>query len=341
MSSVSVIGLDIAKRVFQIHGVDGRGAPVVRRQVRRAEMLRYFGQLAPCLIGIEACATAHYWGRELRALGHEVRLIPPQYVKPYVKRNKTDAADAEAICEAVTRPSMRFVGIKSVDQQAILVLHRSRDLLVRQRTMVSNALRGHMAEFGIVEKQGMAATLRLAAVVDDANDTRIPDLARRVLAVMVAQLFEVQARITELESEMMAWHKQNHVSQLLAGIPGVGPVTASAIAATVPEVSVFTSGRQFSAWLGLVPRQHSTGGRQKLGKISKRGDGYLRRLLVTGATAAMERSKLTRDRPWVRDLLKRHPKKLVAVAQANKIARTAWAMMNTGEVYRQPKPAAS
>ncbi len=341
MSSLSVIGLDIAKRFFQIHGIDESGAVLVRRQLRRSEMLRYFARLSPCLIGIEACATAHYWGRELRILGHQVRLIPPQYVKPYVKRSKTDAADAEAICEAVTRPSMRFVGIKSVDQQAILVLHRSRDLLVRQRTMVSNALRGHMAEFGVVEKLGMAGTMRLADIIADESDERIPDLARQVLACMVEQLCAVIKRIDELRRDLLVWHKQNPVSQLLEGIPGIGPVTATAIAATIPDASVFSSGRQFSAWIGLTPRQHSSGGRQLLGGISKRGDGYLRRLLVTGATAALERSKSTRQRPWVQSMLKRHAKKKVAVALANKMARTAWALMITGEIYRAPKSAAT
>ncbi|MBT3551984.1 MAG: IS110 family transposase [Rhodospirillaceae bacterium] len=339
MSTVSVIGLDIAKNVFQVHAIDERGEVLDRRKIRRAEMLVYFGKLSPCLIGIEACATAHYWGRMLGALGHEVRLMPPQYVKPYVKRSKTDAADAEAICEAVSRPSMRFVGIKSSDQQAILVLHRSRDLLVRQRTMLSNALRGHLAEFGIIETQGMAGTMRLVAVIADAGDARVPDLARQVLGLVAEQLHGVKLRIEDLKRAMMAWHKQSPVSQLLAGIPGIGPVTATAIAATVPDASVFASGRQFSAWLGLVPRQHSSGGKQRLGRITKRGDGYLRRLLVTGATAALERSKSTRARPWVQAMLKRHPKKKVAVALANKMARTAWAIMNTGEVYRAPQAA--
>lgn len=337
MSMISVIGLDIAKNIFQVHAVDETGLVLDRRRVRRGKLMGYFSKLELCLIGIEACATAHFWGRELLALGHEVRLIPPQYVKPYVKRNKTDAADAEAICEAVSRPSMRFVGIKSEQQQAILVLHRSRDLLVRQRTMLSNALRGHMAKFGLIEKQGMAATLRLADIIEDQHDQRLPDLARRVLAVMVEQLRDVVVRIAGLKREILCWHRQNVVSQLLETIPGIGPVTATAITATVPDASVFSSGRQFSAWLGLVPGQHSSGGKQRLGKISKRGDGYLRRLLVTGATAALERSKPTRAHTWAQDMLKRHPKKLVAVALANKMARIAWALMNTGEVYRAPK----
>jgi transposase len=341
MSSISVIGLDIAKHVFQIHGIDESGAVIVRRQLRRGQMLGYFANLRPCLIGLEACATGHYWGRELGALGHDVRLIPPQYVKPYVKRNKTDAADAEAICEALTRPSMHFVGIKSMDQQAVMALHRTRDLLVRQRTMAINALRGHMAEFGVVEAQGIAGAKRLVAVLADETDERIPPLARRVLAVLVEQLRGAMARIAALEREMKAWHKASEVSQRLATIPGVGPVTATALAATVPDASVFSSGRQFAAWLGLVPRQHSTGGKPRLGGISKRGDGYLRRLLMTGATAALRRSRQTRARPWVRDLLKRRPAKVVAVALANKTARTAWAMMKTGEAYRAPKPAAT
>ncbi|MEN8259475.1 MAG: IS110 family transposase [Pseudomonadota bacterium] len=340
MSSISVIGLDIAKSVFQIHGIDENGAVVVRRQLRRGQMLSYFAGLSPCLIGLEACATGHYWGRELRALGHDVRLIPPQYVKPYVKRNKTDAADAEAICEALTRPSMHFVGIKSVDQQAVMALHRVRDLLVRQRTMAINALRGHMAEFGVVETQGIAGAKRLVAVLADETDDRIPPLARRVLAELVGQLRGAMARIDTLEREMKAWHKASDVSQRLATIPGVGPVTATALAATVPDASVFSSGRQFAAWLGLTPRQYSTGGKPRLGGISKRGDGYLRRLLMTGATAALRRSKQTRARPWVRELLKRRPPKVVAVALANKTARTAWAMMKTGEAWRAPKPAA-
>lgn len=340
MSSIAVIGLDIAKHVFQVHGVDEGGAVVVRRQLRRGQMVGYFAGLRPCLIGLEACATGHHWGRELRALGHDVRLIPPQYVKPYVKRNKTDAADAEAICEAVMRPSMHFVAIKSVEQQAVMVLHRVRDLLVRQRTMAINALRGHMAEFGVVEAQGIAGAKRLMAILADGSDARIPPLARRALAVLVAQLREAMARIDALEREMVAWHRTSEVSQRLATIPGIGPVTATALAATVPDASVFSSGRQFAAWLGLAPRQYSTGGKVRLGGISKRGDGYLRRLLMTGATAALRRSKQTRARPWVRDLLKRRPPKVVAVALANKAARTAWALMKTGEVWRAPNAAA-
>ncbi len=235
---------------------------------------------------------------------------------------------------------MHFVAIKSADQQAVMALHRTRDLLVRQRTMAINALRGHMAEFGVVEAQGLAGAKRLVAVLADETDERIPALARRVLAVMVEQLRGVMARIDALEREMIAWHKASEVSRRLATIPGIGPVTATALAATVPEASVFSSGRQFAAWLGLTPRQHSTGGKPRLGGISKRGDGYLRRLLMTGATAALRRSKQTRARPWVQELRKRRPAKVVAVALANKTARTAWALMKTGQAYRAPNQAA-
>jgi len=337
MSDITTIGLDLAKRIFQVHGVDATGAVVVRRQLRRREVLRYFESLPLCLIGMEACATAHYWGRELRAMGHEVRLIPPAYVKPYVKRNKNDAADAEAICEAVIRPSMRFVGIKTVEQQSILSMHRARDLLVRQRTMLVNSLRGLMAEFGIAEAQGRVGAGRLIEIVGDETDKRVPELARRALASLVTQLHGVGCEIRTLDREISAWHRQSEVSRRLAAIPGIGPITATAIVASVPDPSVFTSARQFSAWLGLVPRQHSTGGKPRLGGISKRGDGYLRRLLMTGATAALQHSKTIKAQPWVRGLLERRPRKLVAVALANKMARIAWVVMNCQTPY-QPAP---
>ena len=340
MNEITTIGIDLAKNVFQVHGVDARGAVVVRRQLRRGAVLRYFETLPPCLIGMEACATAHYWGRELRAMGHEVRLIPPAYVKPYVKRNKNDAADAEAICEAVTRPSMRFVGIKTVEQQSILSVHRARDLLVRQRTMLINSLRGLMAEFGVAEAQGRRGATRLIEIVGDETDERVPALARRVLGSLVAQLHGTACQVRILDREIAAWHRQSDVSRRLATIPGIGPVTATAIAASVPDPSVFASARQFSAWLGLVPRQYSTGGKLRLGGISKRGDGYLRRLLMTGATAALQHSKTVRTQPWVLGLLQRRPHKLVAVALANKMARIAWAVMSQQTRYR-PMPAAS
>ena len=273
-------------------------------------------------------------------MGHEVRLIPPAYVKPYVKRNKNDAADAEAICEAVMRPSMRFVGIKTVEQQAILSVHRARDLLVRQRTMLVNSLRGLMAEFGVAEAQGQMGAGRLIEIVGDETDRRVPALARRALASLVARLHGVGREIRALEREISAWHRQRDVSLRLATIPGIGPITATALVASVPDPSVFTSARQFSAWLGLVPRQYSTGGKPRLGGISKRGDGYLRRLLMTGATAALQHSKVIKAQPWVLGLLERRPRKLVAVALANKMARIAWAVMSRETRY-QPVPTRS
>lgn len=271
MKEITTIGLDLAKSVFQIHGVNDLGEVVMRKRLRRGQVLAFFADLPPCLVGMEACATAHYWGRELRALGHEVRLMPPQYVKAYVKRNKNDAADAEAICEAVRRPSMRFVPVKSAAQQSALLMHRGRELLVRQRTMLANALRGHLAEFGLTAAQGLHNVAGLIAVVRDATDERVPDMARQVLQVIAKQIVELDTRIGAIEVQIMAWHKSNPMSQRLASIPGIGTIIATAIAATVAEPGAFRSGREFAAWLGLVPRQNSTGGKARLGGISKRG----------------------------------------------------------------------
>lgn len=271
MKEITTIGLDLAKSVFQMHGVNDLGEVVMRKRLRRGQVLAFFADLPPCLVGMEACATAHYWGRELRALGHEVRLMPPQYVKAYVKRNKNDAADAEAICEAVRRPSMRFVPVKSAAQQSALLMHRGRDLLVRQRTMLANALRGHLAEFGLTAAQGLHNVAGLIAVVRDATDERVPDMARQVLQVIAKQIVELDTRIGAIEVQIMAWHKSNPMSQRLASIPGIGTIIATAIAATVAEPGAFHSGREFAAWLGLVPRQNSTGGKARLGGISKRG----------------------------------------------------------------------
>jgi transposase len=260
----TTIGLDVAKNVFQVHGVDSAGGPVIRRKLRRAEVLSLFEGRPPCLVGLEACASAHHWGREIEKLGHEVRLMPPQYVRPYVKRNKNDATDAEAICEAVTRPTMRFVPIKSVEQQAVLMLHRSRDLLIRQRTALVNALRGHFAELGIVVGQGIRNVSKLVEKVTAASLERVPVIARAVLEVLVNQLGALQQQIRVLGAELLAWHRANRVSQRLATIPGVGPITATAIVATVTSATQFRSAREFSAWIGLVPRQHSSGGKQRL-----------------------------------------------------------------------------
>jgi transposase len=281
MKQISTIGLDIAKHVFQVHGIDGDGFVVVRRRLRRSEVLNFFARLSPTLVGMEACATSHHWARALRRLGHEVRLMPAQYVKAYVKRQKNDAADAEAICEAVRRPSMRFVPVKGAEQQAVLMLHRSRDLLVRQRTMLINALRGHLAEFGFIEVRGPSRIADLVAILE-AEDESIPECARQALAPLVAQLRSATQQIEMLDAEILAWHKQSEVSRRLATIPGVGPLTATAIAATVPDAKAFSTARQFAAWIGLVPRQNSTGGKARLGRISKQGDAYLRRLLSSG-----------------------------------------------------------
>ena len=331
---VSTIGLDLAKHVFQVHGVDASGAVVVRRRVRRSEMLRFFGRLERCLIGMEACATAHHWARELRAFGHEVRLIPPQYVKAYVKRNKNDAADAEAICEAVRRPSMRFVPVKSVEQQAALMLHRSRELLIRQRTMLINALRGHMAEYGIIAAQGPGNAVQLVALLADPADDRLPVTALAALRALARQLKMAEEQIAAVHGAIVAWHQASDASRRLAGVPGIGPVIASAIVATAPDPSAFASGRHFAAWLGLVPKQNATGGRQSLGRISKRGDSYLRRLLINGAHSVLRWAKKGKSSPWLIGLLERRPRSVVAIALANKMARIVWAMLSRGEDYR-------
>jgi transposase len=335
MGEITTIGLDLAKHVFQVHGVDAEGSAV-----RRGQLLIFFSRLPRCVVGLEACATAHYWARELRALGHEVRLMPAQYVKAYVKRNKNDAADAEAIGEAVVRPTMRFVPTKTAEQQAALLLHRCRERLVRQRTALVNALRAHLAEFGVIAPQGLRNVGKLIAIVRDEADARLPDLARQVLQVLAGQIEQVETALAAIEKQLMAWHKSNPVSQRLATIPGIGPIIATAIAATVVEPSGFRSRREFAAWLGLVPRQNSTGGKHRLGGISKRGNQYLRRLLINGASANLLRSKATNADPWVIGLRRRRPSLVVAVALANKTARIAWAVMHRQENYQSMVAAA-
>ncbi|MFQ6099516.1 MAG: IS110 family transposase [Armatimonadota bacterium] len=337
---VTTIGIDLGKHVFQVHGVDAKGKAVLRKRLRRGQVLPFFANIAPCLIGMEACGSAHHWARELMALGHEVKLMPPSYVKAYVKRGKNDAADAEATCEAVRRPSMRFVPVKSAEQQSVLMLHRSRDLLIRQRTMLVNALRAHLAELGIIAPQGITNVSRLAAIVANDGDERIPPLARRALSAILTQLRELGSRIKEVETEIVAWHRGNEASRRLATIPGVGPITASAIAATVTAPSAFCSGRHFAAWLGLVPRQNSSAGKDRLGGISKAGDRYIRRLLVIGATTVIRyaRTKAAVDSEWIRQLLDRRPPRVASVALANKTARIAWAILTHGGVYC-PAPA--
>jgi len=338
---VTTLGIDLAKSVFQLHGVDTEGAVVLQRKLRRNAVLDFLSKLEPCLIGMEACPTSHFWAREIAALGHKVRLIPPAYVKPYVKRQKNDAADAEAICEAVTRPSMRFVPAKTAEQQSVLVLHRSRDLLMRQRTMLLNAIRAHLSEFGIVASQGPRKVMEMVARLRAGEEPGLPEIASTALLALSAQLDSLGAQIRRLERRLMAWHRTNAASQRLEAIPGVGVITATAVAASVPDPTVFKSGRQFAAWLGLVPRQNSSGGKERLGGISKMGNGYLRRLLVVGATSVIRRSGTndTSTGLWVRSLLERKPARVVTVAVANKTARIAWALLARGESYR-PAPMA-
>ena len=338
MQTIKTIGLDIAKSVFQVHGVDAEGGVVVRRQLKRRYVLTFFEKLTPCLIGIEACASAHHWSRQLQALGHTVRLMPPAYVKPYVKRQKNDVTDAEAICEAVTRPSMRFVPTKTTEQQSGLVLHRTRHLLMRQQTSVINAIRAHLAEFGIVAPVGRNGVEELLGVVGDAGDKRLPELARAGVAALGTQLRMLKAQILQFDRMIMAWHRSNKMSKRLDELPGVGPALATALVASVADPKAFRSGRDFSAWIGLVPKQNSSGGRPKLGGISKQGDRYLRSLFTAGALAVIRYAKIhgTGHRPWLTALLARRPTKVAAVALANKIARTAWAMMARGESYREP-----
>ena len=339
MNEVITIGLDLAKNVFQIHGVDASGESVIRRQLRRRYVLSFLKKQPPCLVGIEACATSHHWAREIGALGHTVQLMPPRYVKPYVKRNKNDAADAEAICEAVTRPTMRFVAVKSVEQQSVLMLHRTRELLVRQRTMLVNAMRAHMAEFGIVARVGLPQVKVLLAVIADPDDARLPPVARICLEGLAEQFMSLHEEIYAAEMRIHAWHRSNEVSQRLETIPGIGPITATALAATITDPSVFKSGRELAAWIGLVPRQNSTGGKERMGRISKQGDQYLRWLLVAGAMTIIRHAKRrgTTNLPWVADLIARKPTKVAAVALANKTARVAWAVLRNGGTYQKPK----
>jgi transposase len=338
---ITTIGLDIAKNVFQVHGIDAAEKVVVRKQLRRGQVLKFFATLPPCLVGMEACATAHYWARELTKLGHEVRLMPAKDVKAYVKRNKNDAADAEAICEAVRRPTMRFVRPKSAEQQGRLMQHRARDLLLRQQTQVINALRAHLAELGIVAAQGREGLKALLAIIADEKDARVPIDARASLIVLAAQLQALHTIIGSIEKRLVVQHRANEASKRLQSIHGIGIIGASAIAATVTDPKAFRSGRDFAAWIGLVPRQDSTGGKQKLGPISKQGDRYLRRILVVGAHSVLRRAKQNPEKyPWLTQLLARRPFKVVAVALANKLARIAWALLATGGRYR-PRLAAA
>ena len=340
MIEISRIGMDTSKQLFQLHGVDASERPVLRKKLRRRDMVTFFKGLAPTVIAIEACGASHHWARLLESFGHEVRLIAPQYVKPYVKRGKNDAADAEALCEAMSRPTMRFVPVKSAEQQAALMLVGVRDRLVRNRTQISNAIRGHAAEFGLTAAKGLSHVTDLLDRI--AADETLPELARELFALERVELERLQSDIEEVEVRLMAWHRANECSRRLAEIPAVGPIGASLLMMKAPSPELFKSGRDFAAWIGLTPKDHSTAGKVRLGVITRAGDPDLRRTLVTGATSLIQQIRAGRSKhvsPWLLDMLKRKPPKLVAIALANRIARIAWKMMMTGEHYS--KPAAS
>lgn len=332
---VTTVGLDLAKNVFQVHGITSEGAVVFNRPLRRAQVLSFFERLDPCLVGIEACGTSHHWARELTRLGHDVRLIPPMYVKPYVKRGKSDAVDAEAICEAVTRPTMRFVEIKSTDQQALLSLHRARDLIVRQRTQLINALRSLLAEFGVYIARGLARVITFARGVTEGAELELPSVAKDVIENLCQQLGALHGQVRWYEVRLRVEARRDARVRLLQTIPGVGAVTASAIAASVGDGHQFRNGREFAAWLGLTPVNKSSGGKERLGRITKMGDQYLRQLLVVGMTSLVRqtRSHPERASKWLTALLERKPARVATVAMANKTARIVWAVLTRNEPY--------
>ena len=333
---VTTIGIDLAKHVFQVHAVDAAGKVIVRKALRRAQVLPFFTRLSPCLVGLEACGTSHHWARELMALGHTVKMMPPAYVKAYVKRGKTDAADAEAICEAVTRPTMRFVPIKSREQQATLSMHRARNLLVKQRTQSVNMMRGLLAEFGINIPEGLERALTMAREVLEGQAPDVPAAAVKIIFALSQQSLDTHSHVREIDRALAALQRSDEMARRLATIPGIGPIGATALAASVTDPGQFRSGRQFAAWLGLTPLQNSSGGKERLGRISKMGDKYLRRLLVIGATALVRyaKSKPETAHPHLLNLLIRKPVRVATVAMANKMARIVWAVMTRGEVYQ-------
>jgi transposase len=337
MGEVTTIGLDIAKSVFQAHGADADGSVVFRKKLSRGRLLAFFAVQPPCLVAMEACAGAHHWGRELTRLGHTVRLIPPAYVKPFVKRQKNDAADAEAICEAAQRPTMRFVPVKRQEQQASGVVFRARDLLVRQRTQILNAIRGHLAEYGRVAPKGVCYIERLIAEIED-PESELPEAARASLTSLVDLLPQLDEQIARLDREIARRSKEDATARRLMTIPGVGPITAAALVALAPPAEAFRCGRDFSAWLGLTPVQRSSGGKQKLGQVSKMGERTLRRLLVIGASAVIKQALIKGAPPgsWLAQMLARKPRMLVAVALANKMGRVVWALLAKGGIYRAP-----
>ena len=326
---ITTIGIDLAKNVFQVHGADARGKAVVKKALKRAQMVPYFANLPPCLIGMEACGSAHHWARKLEALGHTVKLMAPQFVKPYVKTNKNDAADAEAICEAVTRPTMRFVPIKNGEQQAVLALHRARQGFVKARTAQANQIRGLLAEYGIVIPQGIShIATHLPDILED-GENGLPEVFRQLLDRLGAHLKELDRQVGELEVQIQVWHRGNDASRRLAEIPGIGPITASALVASIGDATSFDNGRQLAAWLGIVPRQNSSGGKQTLLGISKRGDTYLRTLLIHGARAVIRvaERKANHAGSWLAGVMGRRNKNVAAVALANKNARIVWALL--------------
>jgi transposase len=332
---ITTIGIDLAKAVFQIHGVDERGKVAVRKQLKRAEMSVYFVNLDPCLIGMEACGSAHHWARKLEGYGHTVKLMAPQFVKPYVKTNKNDMADAEAICEAVSRPNMRFVAMKTIEQQAILSAHRARQGFVRARTAQGNQIRGLLSEFGIVIPQGIRSIMKQILEILEDGENGLPGTMRNLLERLTENLKEMDRQVKELEAQIQLWHRENEASRKLAEIPGIGPITASAIVATVGDAREFKNGRQLAAWMGLVPRQHSSGGKQTLLGISKRGDTYLRTLMIHGARAVIRFAENKAEpESWLRKLMARRNKNVAAVALANKNARIVWALLANDRTFR-------
>ena len=342
MSEIITVGLDLAKNVFQVHGADGTGGAVLRKKLRRMQVLEFFSQLPPCVVAMEACGGAHFWGREISKLGHDVRLIPPAYVKPFVKRQKNDMADAEAICEAAQRPTMRFVPVKSEETQGAAMVFRVRELLIRQRTQAINALRGHLAEFGQVVPQGAANASKLIAIVED-PESGLPADAVPTLGILIAALAHLEAEIGQLDSEIARRAKENDLARRLMTVPGIGPLIATAIATLAPPPDTFRRARDFAAWLGLTPRQHSTGGKQRLGATTRMGERSLRRLLIIGANSVIIKRHVhasAKPGTWLGGMLVRKPPMLVRVALANKMARIVWALMARGGVYQSPVAAA-
>ncbi|MER9338841.1 IS110 family transposase [Mesorhizobium sp. M0293] len=337
MEKITTIGQDLAKSVFQVHGITEDGRVVVRRAMRRSQMLDFFSGLEPCLIGMEACASAHHWANAIGEFGHTVRIMPPAYVKAYLKRNKTDAADAEAICEAVTRPTMRFVPIKSPEEQAEGMVLKTRELFVRQRSQTANAMRAHMAELGIIAATGMASIAKLIAILRDGDDARLPSAARAALLEMAEQIERLTVRIEALDTKIVAAVKNDETARRLTSIPGVGPIIAATVLATIHDPAAFRTGRDLAAWIGITPRANSSGGKERLGRISKQGNKQLRTLLIVGATSILKQARRGVKLPaWVVSLMARRPYKVAAVALANKMARTIWALLAKGGTYQAP-----